>query len=160
MGRKTGKPPAYHRLDAIYAKIPDIGCKGMCQAACGPIDMTPLEHQRLREAGKPHPGMFGGGCRSCPLLSFNGQCSVYDIRPVVCRLWGVVESMPCPHGCRPEGGLMSDVEGFEIMALVREIGGNGSPEDTAIVREAVRNPQMLRQMQDFVKTGMDNERKR
>lgn len=31
----------------------------------------------------------------------DGRCSVYVVRPLLCRLWGMVDKMRCPHGCVP-----------------------------------------------------------
>lgn len=59
---------------------------------------------------------------SCTFL--NGtRCSLYSIRPVICRLWGVVESMPCPHGCKPER-VLTDEEGFGLVAATMELDGD------------------------------------
>src|SRR2546429_6087610 len=38
----------------------------------------------------------------------NGRCTVYEVRPMICRLWGMVEGMQCPHGCVPEGGHLTE----------------------------------------------------
>jgi Fe-S-cluster containining protein len=51
---------------------------------------------------------------TCPLLQ-NARCSVYLIRPMICRLWGLVETMPCLWGCVPERYLTRE-EGFEFLA--------------------------------------------
>ena len=48
----------------------------------------------------PSPDPELTGVLACPLLR-HGRCTVYAQRPLVCRLWGVTESMECPHGCRP-----------------------------------------------------------
>lgn len=38
---------------------------------------------------------------SCPHLGKNG-CSVYDDRPLICRLFGTTPKLLCPHGKRPD----------------------------------------------------------
>jgi hypothetical protein len=38
-----------------------------------------------------------------------------------CRLWGAVESMPCPWGCQPEGGLLPDAEGRRLIQAAAEL---------------------------------------
>ncbi len=38
---------------------------------------------------------------SCPHLGANG-CQVYAERPLICRLFGTTQHLPCPHGRRPE----------------------------------------------------------
>jgi Fe-S-cluster containining protein len=57
------------------------------------------------------------------MLTAVGRCAVYGIRPMVCRLWGLVEGMPCPHGCRPDGGLLPDTEGRRLLIEAERIGG-------------------------------------
>jgi hypothetical protein len=51
----------------------------------------------------------------CPALSLVGRCTVYEVRPMLCRLWGAVEGMRCDRGCLPVGGLLSDVEGGRLL---------------------------------------------
>ena len=42
---------------------------------------------------------------------------------MICRLWGMVERMPCPYGCRPDGGLLPDGEGRRLLLEAERIGG-------------------------------------
>lgn len=57
------------------------------------------------------------------MLTDEGRCSVYDVRPMVCRLWGLVPSMRCPYGCKPEGGYLSEREGMRMLLEANAIGG-------------------------------------
>ena len=41
----------YALLDAFYATLPSVNCKGECWNSCGPIKVSPLEEQRLAERG-------------------------------------------------------------------------------------------------------------
>lgn len=110
---------AQQRLDGV---VPRIECGGWCQESCGPIAMTGREFGRLvRAVGRELPTRRMAGVDPalkvlqttgdgvCPLL-VDGRCSAHEARPMVCRLWGVVESMPCVYGCRPER-VLSDREG-------------------------------------------------
>jgi Fe-S-cluster containining protein len=54
------------------------------------------------------------------MLGDEGQCSVYDIRPVVCRLWACTPEMACPHGCRPDRFVLRK-EGEHLLRRAREI---------------------------------------
>jgi len=47
---------------------------------------------------------------------------------MICRLWGLVASMPCPYGCRPEGGLLPDSEGARLLLEAEGIGGSDMGE--------------------------------
>lgn len=115
-------------LADIYARIPDVHCKGLCQESCGPIAMSNDEDRRLRARGVTIPPMADavesierGADYWCPALK-DGRCSVYDDRPTICRLWGATTSMPCPHGCTPENAL-SQEEGYELLVLAGHAGG-------------------------------------
>lgn len=73
--------------------------------------MSPAEKSALTRAGKvvPSPlGMLMTGHLNCPHLSPIGTCSVYAIRPLICRIWGMVEAMPCEWGCKPSRMLTDD----------------------------------------------------
>lgn len=128
MGRRRSAQDA--DLERLYAQVPDAGCKGLCAAACGPIDMSPREASRLREVGveiaPPTPEATQAHARGglpCPALTDAGRCSVYDRRPMVCRLWGATESLRCPHGCAPAEGVLSDVDGVALIVEAARVGG-------------------------------------
>ena len=59
---------------------------------------------------------------TCSMLAPNGRCTVYSLRPLVCRMWGVVRAMPCPWGCEPERWL-TDREAMKLMAAAAELSG-------------------------------------
>jgi len=97
------------RLDGLYAQLPTLECKGLCAHSCIPIDVSPGERVRIRreyDVEIPEPDeLFAQGCKTCVALK-DGRCSVYEARPMICRLWGIDETMRCPHGCVPEGGWL------------------------------------------------------
>ncbi|MGH9095390.1 MAG: YkgJ family cysteine cluster protein [Acidimicrobiales bacterium] len=115
-------------LADVYARIPEVPCKGLCQESCGPIAMSQDEDRRLRELRVTIPSMAEGVAAIdrgeeywCPALR-DGRCTVYDDRPTICRLWGATRSMPCPHGCTPNDAL-SQEESFDLLALAARAGG-------------------------------------
>lgn len=55
----------------------------------------------------------------CPLL-VDGRCSVYNARPMICRLFGAVEGMICKHGCKP-ADLLTDDEGFDLVTALSKL---------------------------------------
>lgn len=110
-------------LALIYSSIPRANCKGKCQASCGPISGYPAEVQAFEAAGKPFPNpliVIRSKDLTCPRLNPVGQCDNYAARPIICRLWGVVEGMPCVFGCTPDR-VMSDREAGDLMRQVSEI---------------------------------------
>ncbi len=122
-------------LKKIHDMAPSILCKGKCQRACGPISeaVLPLELERVRTFLRDPTFKFASAdsikgvkdgkvdCDTCPLLSPTGACSVHDVRPLICRLWGVVDDpfMRCPYGCA--GALMSNAEARHLWELVSQL---------------------------------------
>lgn len=122
MSRGGRIPPK--ELRDLFAQIPNVNCQGKCANSCGPIGCSALEKTLIEErAGKKLTTDDDNMC----LMLKRGKCSVYAIRPIICRLWGVVPSMPCPHGCKPEQP-MSDQEGYRIMAQAMELSGDTDGE--------------------------------
>ncbi len=110
----------FQQLDAIYSRLPKLQCKGLCQQCCGPIAMTKLEYARLSQrVGAPPKSRAD---HRCPMLGKDGRCRVYEIRPAICRLYGLVPEMKCPHGCEPERWL-SPEEGKAFILDVHRVGG-------------------------------------
>ena len=109
-------------LTTLYAKIPDLHCKGLCHAYCGPI---PCSNEEWEAMGKPARLDNGSGMvilqhvegGHCPLLSPNGRCTVYANRPLICRLWGVTKKLRCPHGCKPKRWVKPE----ESAAMIKEL---------------------------------------
>lgn len=111
---------ALKKLDRLYATMPGIECKGLCWGSCGPIGMSKAEHDRLVQINDtPRQDL------TCPLLTASKQCSAYEARPVLCRLFGVAEEMPCPFGCKPER-VVQRTEGYGYLEAARRIGGEST----------------------------------
>lgn len=120
--RRTGLSASAQRaLQAVYAEIPNIpGCTGQCAEACGPIAMFKGEWERIKAVKGGEPKVRQR--LVCPMLSPTGKCTVYTVRPYICRLWGATRQLACPQGCEPERWLSIE-ESQDIFARVREIAG-------------------------------------
>lgn len=119
-------------LQEIYAQIPNVDCKGLCWNACAAILVGPYELLRLQTAAglgletleledaPPGSVLLTNAAKDlvapCPLL-VAGRCSVYETRPIICRVFGVAEGLPCPHGCTPAKMMTDD----QVMQLVRRV---------------------------------------
>jgi len=115
--------------------LPAIKCKGLCSECCGPIGMHAAEWEHMGKPDIPHQVerngrimlpmaydmeqlhamMQTGTGPDCPLLK-NRRCTVYEVRPLICRLWGLTPDMACPHGCVPER-WMSEPEARILLRL-------------------------------------------
>lgn len=106
-------------LQDLYAELPALECKRLCSESCGPVFMVRVEWQRIcRVLGEERQG--DPGTLVCPILE-EGRCAAYDVRPTICRLWGMVETMKCPWGCIPDRYLTHE-EGLEFLVRAGEIG--------------------------------------
>jgi Fe-S-cluster containining protein len=129
------------RLQALYNRLPKLSCQGLCWESCGVIPLHKDElvqirrHVEVRPRDVGHPGAMGDGLRqyktdyvvlrkkgklTCPLLDGQRRCRAYDWRPLICRLFGLVEKMRCPHGCTPER-FLSENEAYDLVEEMAEI---------------------------------------
>ncbi len=112
-------------MDRLYARLPRLQCKGLCQQFCGQVPMSEVEHRRIVEyMGEPIP--FGRTI-VCPLLDRDsGKCTCYPVRPLICRGFGLVDDplLRCPHGCKPSRWL-SNKEFGQFVAKMGEIVERG-----------------------------------
>lgn len=133
------------QLDALYAELPTIDCQGMCWDSCGPIQMTGVERQRIhREAGVeiPDRSWLRDGSGLCPALNMFHQCSVYQIRPLICRIWGMTRRLRCNYGCKPDR-MLSEPQAYEFIARAMEICGDHEGAATARLATLPENQQEL-----------------
>lgn len=119
-------------LQELYDQVPEVECKGLCHTSCGPIRLSNRERTRIKEASgitvpDADPQDFPlGEIPDCPALTADKRCGAYEVRPMLCRLWGAVESMPCEYGCRPKDGqrLLADEDGYRLIAESLSAGGS------------------------------------
>jgi Fe-S-cluster containining protein len=123
----------YGAIRRLYDTLPKLSCKGLCHDSCGPIASSPAEAAVLKRKGVDLPKMeelpglmlrvLDGADVRCSGLTEDKKCSVYEHRPMICRLWGSVLNprMMCPHGCEPERWV-SDEEAGELLKRVSKLG--------------------------------------
>lgn len=122
--RRAPVTPMDRALNEIYKMIPNMpACTGACSDACGPIAMTAGEWERIIRYKGHVPQLRDK--MTCPMLSPTGKCTVYTVRPYICRLWGTVKEMRCPQGCEPERWL-TRAEAQVIFDGIMEVAGPGT----------------------------------
>lgn len=121
------------KIDALLSGLPTFQCKEGCADCCGPVELSRLEYLRCLKASartaedvkQQMQNNLKQGIYACPLLDAKtNRCTVYEVRPAICRLFGVVKSqLVCPHGYAPEiAALLSDEQAREILHKVEELG--------------------------------------
>ncbi len=121
-------------LRELYAAIPGVACKGLCHDQCTVIPVAPAEraaiesHTGRRVKTLPmvdppvmRPAADGLTCRYLK----RERCSIYEVRPMICRLYGAAAGLECPHGCRPLAGLLSREVVSELLARLDKLPGRG-----------------------------------
>lgn len=138
------------KLQALYAQVPEVGCKGLCEASCGSVTVTAQEQQRIRVRHGmtlPRRGEFVTADRHgrCPAL-VDQRCSIYEDRPFICRAWGATETLPCPHGCVPARGRLTVEDERRLSGQVLRLAGHDPDvERRAAIRAANQLLEVLRQ---------------
>jgi uncharacterized protein len=116
-------------LQKLYSRIPQFKCLPECGACCGPV---PASRQELAQAPElvsretlgeiaqilaegpasplemkaaPQLSIDSFSCGSCPYLGPSKECTIYERRPLLCRIFGTAPSLPCPKGVRCEHPL-------------------------------------------------------
>lgn len=88
----------------LYAKIPSSKCRKGCFRCCtNMVQYTPEEEKAM--GGYAFDGI-------CSHLK-DGKCTVYEVRPFVCRLYGVSTMLQCEE-CSPEK-LLNETETNELV---------------------------------------------
>ncbi len=108
------------QLEALYAELPTVACRGLCASGCVSIPLTDLEADRLRLTTHQKPRTVGEN--RCVYLTAEQRCGAYAARPLVCRAFGVMSLLSCPWGCEPTGWL-SLLDYHRIATAIERIGG-------------------------------------
>lgn len=83
----------------LFAAIPSFRCPEGCVACCGPVPFSAWEWSRLTSAERLR-GRRIKDPLTCPFIE-SGRCSIYDRRPLMCRIFGTTPDLLCPRGHRP-----------------------------------------------------------
>jgi Fe-S-cluster containining protein len=113
---------------ALWARVAveDLHCRGLCHDSCGAIGYSTAERKviQTRHGAFPVPqGELRGGKFEhpddimCSALTPDKRCSIYDERPAICRLYGLIRELPCAHGCVPRAWMTHG----EAQTLIAEL---------------------------------------
>jgi len=120
------------QLEQLYAELPVVECQGHCWNSCGPIAMSEFERERIRQRGveideftrDSGRAWAAGAPLYCAALTKDHRCSVYEVRPLICRAWGVGRAdMACRHGCEVSAKRLKGTEILAMLIRSYQIGG-------------------------------------
>ena len=149
------------KLQFIYSKIPKVKCKGYCSSYCSAIGLEKIEVLNILDKYQEFEGQkqirFGepqeNGLIKCGYLDSNDRCSIYDRRPILCRLFGATEIMlQCPMNCELEDGEIK-ISWDYVLTLFTEIKMLNTefhnPEKVNELQTKIRNNQPY-DLQDYI----------
>lgn len=94
-----GEKTKFKKLYEIYDTIPELKCVSGCNECCGVIFWFRIEEENIRRYLKEHNIEYRYAkslSDKCPYFE-DGRCVIYPVRPVICRLYGVVENLRCKY---------------------------------------------------------------
>jgi Fe-S-cluster containining protein len=109
------------KIDHLRQNIPSFACVPGCHDCCGPVTASSEEMARLPvKSDAEHDAALDE--LNCVHLGPNG-CTVYDQRPLICRLFGTTPSLPCPNGRGPEQMIEPRIEQqiHQLIASTRQV---------------------------------------
>ncbi|MFZ3152793.1 YkgJ family cysteine cluster protein [Pseudomonas sp.] len=109
------------RIDQLRLQIPSFACVPGCHDCCGPVTASSEEMSRLPvKSAAEHAAALAE--YNCVHLGPQG-CTVYDQRPLICRLFGTTPSLPCPRGQAPEQMIEAAVAKrvHQLIATTRQV---------------------------------------
>jgi len=102
----------------IISRIPEADCVEGCDLCCREAHRHAMQTW-LDEQGLPIKIRRTTIKRGCSAYVCSGGCPVYERRPLICRLYGVSQSLPCDYGIRTRNPLTHE----ETIALMRKAYG-------------------------------------
>lgn len=81
----------------LYPELPSMRCDSGCTECCGPATVSESEFAAIQHYIKTHQIKPVRQGITCPLY-IDGRCSVYEVRPYICRMFGHSYLMDCPRG--------------------------------------------------------------
>ena len=98
-------------------------CDPHCGDCCGPVSCSEDEYQKIKKhvvenkihfsSKSPLEMVFG----SCTFYQ-KGRCAIYEVRPMVCKLFGHVEKLKCSRGYNVND--LTDREAFKMLKVSGE----------------------------------------
>ncbi len=87
-----------------------------CGACCGPHYVSPAEEEVIDKYLSEHKiekRAFKSIFDKCPYFQQH-SCLIYPVRPLVCKLMGMTDLMPCPHNVKTDHRITAE-EATELL---------------------------------------------
>lgn len=133
------------RLKELYNALPDIDCQGKCHDSCGPVPTGEAEQENITRKYSEDAIPTPCSDMTCNQLDRDTKrCTIHEVRPLLCRLFGLVdnEMMRCPYGCEPEFWLEEETARTLIDIIIKdkpdELNTESIRQTDSAFRKAIR----------------------
>lgn len=127
------------KLNKLYKLLPEVKCEQGCTLCCSPVYMLPSEAKKLGITDRTYTKWDES--YDCEFLTPQG-CSVYEIRPFVCRHFGCSD-----HGllsCKKViGEILSEEDAGKLLRMYMQILVDSKNEPPEKVIEAMHHHDQL-----------------
>jgi len=140
----------HSRLGKMRRQVPPFRCH-RCGGCCGPhVPCLRIEATEIAGYARTH-GISAQTDRpmDCPWLRNGNECLVYAVRPMLCRLQGLIPGLPCPHSAPVRNRqAWFTVVAYEALTRLHPMATVGDPSLTlTAARAAALATDALRQSQ-------------
>jgi hypothetical protein len=106
-----------NKLEKVYNQIPASSCPSGCGKCCGILYPSESEISNiktwLKKRNREYIDFNMTIGLDCPYLSKDKSCSIYPVRPFLCRILGVSADLPCPLKLnKPERTINHQISGW------------------------------------------------
>ena len=122
-----------NKVQEAWSIIPVVECQKKCQNSCAQIRCSLSELNLIKKFCKANglkyinvngannhmlkqslKGKVTSDDLMCKYLK-DGTCTIHEVRPAICRLFGAADDLPCPHGCKVVGTVMKSKDAHALI---------------------------------------------
>ena len=105
----------------ILLNIPSHQKCTNCGGCCGPVPVSKDEAEQIKKyITNTNPKIGKGNFLNCK-FRVDGKCSIYPVRPIMCKLFGVTKGMSCTNGNTKEIDGRKFLEGYKSIGLLNNV---------------------------------------
>jgi hypothetical protein len=138
-------------LVQVYRQIPSLDrpCPPGCGACCGILWPSQAENRNIRSwlrlRGRPFIDFLLTAGLDCPYLDGDKRCSIYPVRPFLCRILAAAEALPCPSGLAGANRPLKPPQSSYLYGQIYLRGKQKAltEKHAALIREVLRGAGML-----------------
>lgn len=133
------------KLENIYKQIPQSTCPSRCGKCCGPVFPSLSELRNVKDWCALHRKEYIDFLTinengDCPYLNKEKRCSIYPVRPFLCRVLGVTSPLPCPLNMNTPSRILNRPQSDYLYKQIY-LKGKDKPrteKHRKIIRELIR----------------------